>query len=150
MIEFVKVKAIMIFQQKSPPKFVSLISEHLHSNCSSLAPRFFWFSSLTVPASPPTGAAAGGKGHAMPPATELQRVVDEDDDGPRGAASSSTARGSGAVRGSWDWNKICAYHTNRVVRIQDANLGLLAKGLKHFGRIPSEVRVFVLLEVIML
>lgn len=79
----------------------------------------------------------------MPPATELQRVVDEDDDGPRGAASSSTARGSGAVRGSWDWNKICAYHTNRVVRIQDANLGLLAKGFKNtLLEFDVEVRVF--------
>ena len=53
-------------------------------------------------------------------------MVDEDDDGPRGAASSSSgARGAAGVRGGWDWNKICAYHTNRVVRIQDANLGAL-------------------------
>ena len=34
------------------------------------------------------------------------------------------ARGS-RTSGAWDWNKICAYHTNRVVRIQDANLGLV-------------------------
>ena len=77
----------------------------------------------------PFPASPGGETawpNAMPPATELQRVVDEDDDGPRGAASSSSgARGAGGVRGGWDWNKICAYHTNRVVRIQDANLGAL-------------------------
>jgi hypothetical protein len=56
------------------------------------------------------------------PGTELQRVVDEDDD--VGAARGSGARGS-RTSGAWDWNKICAYHTNRVVRIQDANLGLV-------------------------
>ena len=56
------------------------------------------------------------------PGTELQRVVDEDDDVGAGARGSPRARG--ATGGAWDWNKICAYHTNRVVRIQDANLGL--------------------------
>jgi len=78
----------------------------------------------------------------MPPATELQRVVDEDDDGPRGAASSSTARGSGAVRGIWDWNKICAYHTNRVVRIQDANLGYLYWGIVTIVVLYIQIVVF--------
>lgn len=47
--------------------------------------------------------------------TELSRYIDEDD----------APRVSNPRRSSWDWNKICAYHTNRVVRIQDANLGYL-------------------------
>ena len=127
----------MIFKQNSHSKLTSLISEHSTLTALPPAPRFFGSVPFPFPV-PPTGAAAGG-GHAMPPATELQRVVDEDDDGPRGAASSSTARGSGAVRGIWDWNKICAYHTNRVVRIQDANLGDLAQCLKHFERNDVEV-----------
>ncbi|CAE7774673.1 P2RX2, partial [Symbiodinium necroappetens] len=65
--------------------------------------------------------------------TELQRVVDEDDDGPRPAQNRSTL---------WDWNKICAYHTNRVVRIQDANLGYLYWGIVTLVVLYIQIVVF--------
>mmetsp|Transcript_29600 Transcript_29600/g.55399 ORF Transcript_29600/g.55399 Transcript_29600/m.55399 type:complete len:425 (+) Transcript_29600:33-1307(+) len=65
--------------------------------------------------------------------TELQRVVDEDDDGPRPSLSRNSA---------WDWNKICAYHTNRVVRIQDANLGYLYWGIVTLVVLYIQIVVF--------
>eukprot|EP00440_Ansanella_granifera_P029534 gb/GFBE01032077.1/.p1 GENE.gb/GFBE01032077.1/~~gb/GFBE01032077.1/.p1 ORF type:complete len:428 (+),score=109.38 gb/GFBE01032077.1/:1-1284(+) len=52
---------------------------------------------------------------------EMQRVVDEDDEAPRGRPASR--------HDLWEWDKICAYRTNRVVRIQDANLGYLYWGV---------------------
>lgn len=64
--------------------------------------------------------------------TEMQRVVDEDDDIPRRSVA----------RSSWDWNKICAYHTNRVVRIQDANLGYLYWGIVTIVVLYIQIVVF--------
>ncbi|CAE6920635.1 dgoA [Symbiodinium sp. CCMP2592] len=42
----------------------------------------------------------------------------------------------------WDWNKICAYHTNRVVRIQDANLGYLYWGIVTLVVLYIQIVVF--------
>ncbi|CAJ1406848.1 unnamed protein product [Effrenium voratum] len=47
-----------------------------------------------------------------------------------------------ARNSSWDWNKICAYHTNRVVRIQDANLGYLYWGIVTLVVLYIQIVVF--------
>lgn len=64
---------------------------------------------------------------------EMRRVVDEDE-GVRPAPQNRNA--------AWDWDKICAYYTNKVVRIQDANLGYLYWGIVSLILIYIQVVVF--------
>lgn len=63
----------------------------------------------------------------------MRRVVDEDD-GVRPAPPNRNA--------AWDWDKICAYYTNKIVRIQDANLGYLYWGIVSLILIYIQVVVF--------
>jgi len=63
----------------------------------------------------------------------MRRVVDEDE-GVRPAPQNRNA--------GWDLDKICAYYTNKVVRIQDANLGYLYWGIVSLILIYIQVVVF--------
>eukprot|EP00930_Biecheleria_cincta_P035143 TRINITY_DN24202_c0_g1_i1.p1 TRINITY_DN24202_c0_g1~~TRINITY_DN24202_c0_g1_i1.p1 ORF type:complete len:442 (-),score=62.40 TRINITY_DN24202_c0_g1_i1:147-1436(-) len=66
---------------------------------------------------------------------EMRGVVDEPDDAGRRAPPENR-------NNTWNWDKICAYYTNKIVRIQDANLGYLYWGIVSLILIYIQVVVF--------